>query len=361
MAGRGNASLNRQNEYFVPRDGIDREVITADICRYLGNDALVRPGTYENKETGQLIQGYYINAYRNLTTAMIDDLKEASRQWQLERTRAQSGGGTPTFRDPNVVNVRNSNSPITAYRHSETHHRQQAAGAVDPGYGNPAPQQQYYAGSNQPQYSQPVANNYPPQGYPNAPQGNYGYQTSGNTYSPPPGQTSRYPPPQGMQSYAPTEQPYLAGSNLGAAAPQYTEVRREQPPRMAPGGPAAVYGTTAQQQSTYPAPAPVPGGVFYSQPQQGQAMYAPVQVQPQDPFYGRGGGAGQYDDSASPTTQTQSDRVAGQANQTYSPEPVFEDTPMSMAPPVAPAAAPARRDPRDHDERHRHHHQPGRR
>lgn len=37
----------RTNEYFVPHDGIDREVITADICRYLGNDALVRPGTYE--------------------------------------------------------------------------------------------------------------------------------------------------------------------------------------------------------------------------------------------------------------------------------------------------------------------------
>ncbi len=41
------ALSSRQNEYFVPRDGIDREVITADICRYLGNDALVRPGTYE--------------------------------------------------------------------------------------------------------------------------------------------------------------------------------------------------------------------------------------------------------------------------------------------------------------------------
>ena len=36
-----------QNKYFVPRDGIDREVISADICRYLGNDALVRPGHYE--------------------------------------------------------------------------------------------------------------------------------------------------------------------------------------------------------------------------------------------------------------------------------------------------------------------------
>jgi hypothetical protein len=38
---------SRPNEYFLPKDGIDREVITADICRYLGNDALVRPGNYE--------------------------------------------------------------------------------------------------------------------------------------------------------------------------------------------------------------------------------------------------------------------------------------------------------------------------
>ncbi len=98
----------RQNEYFVPRDGIDREVITADICRYLGNDALVRPGTHNQVSTlarapqplrrcavaplrpcpfpactrldvlcadriscqqdGRPIQGYYITAYRNLTS-----------------------------------------------------------------------------------------------------------------------------------------------------------------------------------------------------------------------------------------------------------------------------------------------------
>lgn len=36
----------RQNEYFIPGDGITREVIQADICRYLGNDALVRPGNH---------------------------------------------------------------------------------------------------------------------------------------------------------------------------------------------------------------------------------------------------------------------------------------------------------------------------
>lgn len=37
---------SRQNEYFIPGDGISREVIQADICRYLGNDALVRPGNH---------------------------------------------------------------------------------------------------------------------------------------------------------------------------------------------------------------------------------------------------------------------------------------------------------------------------
>jgi hypothetical protein len=33
--------------YFVPAAGIDREVITTDICRYLGNDALVKPGQHK--------------------------------------------------------------------------------------------------------------------------------------------------------------------------------------------------------------------------------------------------------------------------------------------------------------------------
>lgn len=54
-------SSSRQNEYFVPRDGIDREVISADICRYLGNDALVRPGMYEvrHQETLALAHAFH--------------------------------------------------------------------------------------------------------------------------------------------------------------------------------------------------------------------------------------------------------------------------------------------------------------
>jgi hypothetical protein len=37
---------SRQSQFFINGDGIEREVITTDICRYLGNDALFRPGIY---------------------------------------------------------------------------------------------------------------------------------------------------------------------------------------------------------------------------------------------------------------------------------------------------------------------------
>ena len=42
-------SNRRRNQYFVPGEGIKREVISADICKYLDNDAVVRPGTFEVK------------------------------------------------------------------------------------------------------------------------------------------------------------------------------------------------------------------------------------------------------------------------------------------------------------------------
>lgn len=89
----------RLNEYFIDQDGISREVIQADICRYLGRDALVRPGTHQvglslfpflsslsrypflprklihlgawteiTDTDKQGRPGYFIRAYRNLTT-----------------------------------------------------------------------------------------------------------------------------------------------------------------------------------------------------------------------------------------------------------------------------------------------------
>ncbi|PON21504.1 hypothetical protein TGAM01_v209667 [Trichoderma gamsii] len=162
----------RMNEYFVPRDGIDREVISADICRYLGNDALVRPGHYENPQTGQPVQGYYITAYRNLTTAMIEDLKADSARWDRERraqTARNSSGGISASRYANsgAPRPRSNSPPVQNYPND-------AYAGGHPGSAVPPPQQPVYA-SNQPVPQGYPAPNYP---YPNqAPAGGMAYAT----------------------------------------------------------------------------------------------------------------------------------------------------------------------------------------
>ncbi|KAI8954721.1 von Willebrand factor type A domain-containing protein [Xylaria longipes] len=98
---------HRWNEYFIPREGIDREVIVADIKRYLGNDASVRPGVFGD------IQGFYIRAYRNLTTAMIEDLKCDSAKWDQERRQPSQpysplttgDDSIPSFMEPPYYSV----------------------------------------------------------------------------------------------------------------------------------------------------------------------------------------------------------------------------------------------------------------
>jgi hypothetical protein len=84
---------SQQHQWFVPADGIDRHVITADIQRYLGPDALVRPGESDG------VQGYWITAYRTLTTQMLQDLRMDSQRWQVERER---GGGGTAYQDSTI-------------------------------------------------------------------------------------------------------------------------------------------------------------------------------------------------------------------------------------------------------------------
>jgi len=107
MAGRHAATFpERQNEYFVPGDGISREVIQADICRYLGNDALVRPGLHNGR------QGYLIRAYRNLTSEMISDLKADSARWEADvARRADSGYPRVTYAASNIHEMRQQGGP----------------------------------------------------------------------------------------------------------------------------------------------------------------------------------------------------------------------------------------------------------
>ncbi|KAF4336997.1 hypothetical protein FBEOM_9115 [Fusarium beomiforme] len=264
------SGTGRQNEYFVPRDGIDREVISADICRYLGNDALVRPGHYENPQTGQAVQGYYITAYRNLTTAMIEDLKADSARWDSER-RAQTSRNTSGVQ----------------YRYSETHQSRQHHGptegpyqtdpyARDPGFDGPR-----YPGTGAPGYTG-AAGSYGQ---------SYGASSSGAFagYA----QAQQSPPPADTR-FSTTPATTMNPSSYSASQSPYVDVGTNQRPRggydpyanqMASSSAAAqqAYATTAPTQQGYTATA---------YPYSGQAPPAGYTMQPQDPFYGRGAYSG---------------------------------------------------------------------
>lgn len=234
----------RTNEYFVPKEGIDREVITADICRYLGNDALVRPGNYENPQTRQIQQGYFITAYRNLTTAMIADLKADSERWEAERRQTASRG------QPSGVE----------YRASTTHQSRQYYGPTESAGGASA----YAAPPQQPNpqvYDSGAQ--YQPQGYP--PQAPTGY-AAGSGYAQP---DNNY---------------YVAGADLRADLRAPAQTATGAQPR------------TVQQYSTQQ-PAGYQGDSRAYYPQSGSTgtttQYATQQ--PSDPFYGRAAPPGTYD------------------------------------------------------------------
>ncbi|KAI1779335.1 hypothetical protein F4818DRAFT_438113 [Hypoxylon cercidicola] len=277
---------NRQNEYFVPRDGIDREVITADICRYLGNDALVRPGTYENPQSGQTIQGYYINAYRNLTTAMIEDLKADSARWDQER-RQQSAS--------------RSNAAGVQYRNSDTHQSRQYYGPTESGFSSADPNRDPY-GDATPRYPGTGS-----AGYTGA-AGSYASQYPQGGYSTQQGYTtqSQFQPQSGGVAYPPMSAPgfsqpgqdppfQLVGADSRVATnPQpmyndpYSGARdpRDRTPITTMAASRTTYATSAPAPQGYPSSASG-SGYFSSNPPSQTPVYAQT-VQPADPFYGRG-------------------------------------------------------------------------
>jgi hypothetical protein len=263
-------SQARTNEYFVPKEGIDREVITADICRYLGNDALVRPGNYQNQQTGQVQAGYFITAYRNLTTAMIADLKADSDRWEQERRASTTGGRAPngtSSRDSNGI-IRISNAPIVGYRDSTTHQSRQYYGPTEPPGATPGgytptsgvgPSQAVYDNPG-PQYQQQQSYVQPATGYAN-PQG---YPIQGGSY-------------------------YVSGANY---EPRVLETEVNRPSMPAPQSnasvPRNVYSSTTPTYTQQPDNRPS----YYSP---GPVAAPPTQyaTQPTDPYYGRV--AGSYD------------------------------------------------------------------
>ncbi|KAL7938398.1 hypothetical protein V8C35DRAFT_320211 [Trichoderma chlorosporum] len=294
----------RMNEYFVPRDGIDREVISADICRYLGNDALVRPGHYENPQTGQPVQGYYITAYRNLTTAMIEDLKADSARWDRERraqTARNSSGGIIASRDATYGAPRpRSNSPTVQYRYSETHQSRQHHGPTEPPFRDdsypprdglydapryPGTGAQGYNGASGPYQPQQQQQGYaPPSGGAYGGNGNGGFQQP--QQSPGPSDARYVGNPQGgpmmNQGYQNPDGPYVStGANMPPRNYPNDPYAGGHPGPSVPAPQQPVYASNQPVQPGYPAPSyPYP-----NQAPSGAPVYA---TQPQDPFFGRG-------------------------------------------------------------------------
>jgi hypothetical protein len=214
----------RHNEYFLEREGISREVIQADICRYLGNDALVRTGTHQGR------QGYFIRAYRNLTSEMITDLKTDSTRWETEATRRELQG-FPRGRYVQELNILpNSNIVLASYDSSAIHESRQLSGPTShPVYSGP-PQQQQQQLQQQQQYGDtysaasaysavPTTAGYPGQ-----------YQTSYAPTGQGPAYTSSQAP--GYPAATTSEPPAASYMYAGANYPPYNDGRAD--PRYRP-------------------------------------------------------------------------------------------------------------------------------
>ncbi|KAF7881581.1 uncharacterized protein EAF02_006269 [Botrytis sinoallii] len=264
------SSVGRTGQFVIDAEGIDREVITADICRYLGNDALVKPGDVEDPRTKQLKPVYVITAYRNLTNAMIFDLKQASADWRAERL-ARSNAQYPTngisLRDSNEM-VRKSNTPIVVdYRSSnaldQSIARMDRMDATQP---RPAAQQGMYSS---PSAAVPSSQSYQPsgQGYSAGYSQPTSYQNDGYT------QPSSQPYAPSTQGYPHDSRTYIHGSNYsvaeppagrGGSVPQSTP-RTQYPPSTSYQAPATQYYSQSGPPASTPAyAAHAPTDPYYS-------------------------------------------------------------------------------------------------
>ncbi|RDW60708.1 hypothetical protein BP6252_12091 [Coleophoma cylindrospora] len=260
------SSRTKTNEYFIPGNGIDWDVISSDITRYLGNDASVRPGTSVDPRTFQEQHGYIITAYRNLTTAMITDIKADSERWDAERRQPTPVGGASkgiSVRDSG--GVRKSSRPIVEYQVSTTHQSRLYYGPTPDAYLQPSSSQvyDYVPQHHSPGYGQPQQYATPTMGY--APAAGY----------------------SGSAGYAQTRIPnipaqpenyYIVGAGL--------EVDRRSVEPLPPRNPPPTTGQYPSSTSTYQQQ-PETHTTYYSQSVQEAPLYQTPAGEPPDPFYGR--------------------------------------------------------------------------
>jgi len=261
--------------YFTPSEGIAREVIQADLCRYLGNDATMRVGDHNGTP------GYFITAFRPFTGNMLADLKADSSRWQEEARSTR----------------------IPEYTRSQVHASRSYWGPTEAGGAAPAPApatatyQQPAAQQHQTQQSR----QYSASGYPQAAQSTQGGRGSTTTtsygYANPntnvPNQQSASP----AQAYDSYGRPVTNPSTQPAGATHYSAPGRDAYGASAPGRDA--YGYSTQQQPSYSAQSAAPsqpgGYATYSFPPQGGPATVPrthaPNESPRDDENERDGGA----------------------------------------------------------------------
>ncbi|KAL2037260.1 hypothetical protein N7G274_009949 [Stereocaulon virgatum] len=209
-SGRDPARRNGLKQFFLDGDGIHREVLQMEICKYLGPEAVSRPYNHEG------IEGYRLNAIRTFTQEEIDELRMLSDAFKSElrykkRNRVKDiSYGVSETRDHQESILRTMSVPQTGYQSlsslsSPTY--QPAQGGAYPGYpysqapgyfpvaAYPSPLP--YSGAGQPvandpnTYNEPYVNpgrsiGYPPIGgqYPQYPPRDLkGLRTESNAYS----------------------------------------------------------------------------------------------------------------------------------------------------------------------------------
>ncbi|KAF1838172.1 hypothetical protein BDW02DRAFT_489731 [Decorospora gaudefroyi] len=226
--------MSRANQWFVAGDGIAREVITADIQRYLGPDALVRPGTGTGEYQGQ--PGYWITAYRTLTSQMIQDLKMDSKRWREERQPGEAGRGV-AYQDSRTHAARQHWGPTKPYEHGGA----AVADPYDQGPPQSTPSRAAPYSSNSGYANDPHYTTAPTPGYPSShpgyqsssaaaaprtqPADPYSYQQPGGRDYPAQSAYTSYPAQAtdqyGRQTAPPTTQQYSTPSGTTAAPGYY--------------------------------------------------------------------------------------------------------------------------------------------
>ncbi|KIW56916.1 hypothetical protein, variant [Exophiala xenobiotica] len=172
------------SEYFCPGEGIEREVIQHEICKYLGQDATCRPGRNAEGRSG-----YWVKAYRPFTTAMEQSLREDTIKWQRERERrTRSGRSQGSYADMQARQERERRYPGEMDLDDDDY-RQPAPRHRDPRDPEPHPRdapRPVASGGRVPVTA--VTTGYPPE--PTYPTGSYAISSTREGYAP--GQPAYY-------------------------------------------------------------------------------------------------------------------------------------------------------------------------